>query len=216
VARIVGRKEFWGLTLQLDAATLVPRPETETVVEAALAGMQARAGDALRIADLGTGSGALLLALLMELSHAWGVGTDISPAAIEVARRNAAAHGMAGRAGFVVCDLAAALHGLFDLIVSNPPYVASEEIDGLAPEVREYDPRCALDGGADGLACYRAIARQTPALLAPGGRLVLEIGASQAPAVQDLLQAAGLCQVHMVKDLAGLARALVAEAPGHA
>ena len=157
VARIVGTKEFWGLPLALNADTLVPRPETETVVEAALAALSGARGRALRIADLDTGSGALLLALLSELPAARGVGTDISVAALSCARANAAALGLAGRASFVACDHGAALGGAalgggFDLIVANPPYVASGDIAALAPEVRDFDPRAALDGGADGLA----------------------------------------------------------------
>src|SRR5262249_13374166 len=141
VARILGEKEFWGLTLKLNAATLVPRPQTETVVEAALAALdrrQARSAP-LAIADLGVGSGALLLALIAELPHACGVGTDLSLAALTCARANAAALGFAERSLFVACHYAAALQGPFDLIVSNPPYVAHDEIAALAPEVRDFD-----------------------------------------------------------------------------
>ena len=157
VARIVGTKEFWSLDLRLDPATLVPRPETETLVEAALAVVDRHGSRArpLRIADLGTGSGAILLALLSELSNAIGVGCDIDSRAVLTARDNARRlapqHALANRALFVVCDLTAALRGPFDLIVSNPPYIASADIAALAPEVRLFDPRPALDGGADGL-----------------------------------------------------------------
>ncbi len=141
VARIVGWKEFWSLPLRIGAATLVPRPETETVVEAALAAVETRGPRSrpLRIADLGTGSGAILLALLAELPNACGVGTDISADALRVARDNAKHLGFS-RARFVACDLAAALRGPFDLIVSNPPYIASADIAALAPEVRDFDP----------------------------------------------------------------------------
>src|SRR4051812_47451331 len=152
VARILGVKEFWGLPLKLSAATLVPRPDTETVVELALE-MLRDAPDSnrgLRIADLGTGSGAILLALLSELPNAYGVGTDISCDALQTAHSNAVDLGVADRAAFVVCDYAAALSGPFDLIVSNPPYVRSADIAALAVDVRCYDPLRALDGGADG------------------------------------------------------------------
>jgi release factor glutamine methyltransferase len=211
VARIVGYKEFWSLRLAVDAATLVPRPETETVVEAALAAIDAggaRTGK-LRIADLGVGSGALLLALLAELPNAFGVGTDISRSALRVARTNARRLGLRG-ANFVACDLAAALGGAFDLIVANPPYVASGDIAALAPEVRDFDPRVALDGGPDGLNCYRAIAAAVPALLAPGGTLVVELGNGQARSVAALLAAAGLAPAPPRPDLGGVPRALVA------
>jgi release factor glutamine methyltransferase len=211
VARIVGTKEFWSLELRIDEATLVPRPETETVVEAALAaidlhGLRARA---LRIADLGTGSGAILLALLSELKTAFGVGSDLNPRALVMARDNARRLGL-HRAAFVACDLVAALRGPFDLIVSNPPYIASDDIATLAPEVRLFDPRLALDGGADGLNFYRAIAAATPALLAPEGAIVVEIGAGQAEPVTALFAAAGLAPSVARPDLNNVPRALAA------
>ncbi len=214
VARIIGVKEFWSLLLRVNAATLVPRPETETVVEAALAAIDANGSRtrALRIADLGTGSGALLLALLSELPNARGIGTDTSVAALAVARENAERLGYV-RAEFVVCDLAAALRGPFDLIVSNPPYIAAHEIAALAPEVRDHDPRLALDGGPDGLDFYRAIAASAGTLLAPGGDLVVELGAGQAPAVTALFAAAGLAVTGIRNDLLGIARALSARIP---
>jgi release factor glutamine methyltransferase len=214
VARIIGSKEFWGLNFKLDAATLVPRPETETVVEAALAALVPRPQGglrlpALRLADLGTGSGALLLALLSELPTAFGVGTDISVAALARARENAVAHGLEARAAFVACDYAAALTGPFDLIVSNPPYVARDEIALLAPEVRDFDPRRALDGGPDGLAAYRVIAEAARRLLSPAGHLVLELGIGQLDAVTHLLADAGLIAAGGARhDLGGVARAL--------
>ena len=162
VARILGQKEFWGLPLKLSAATLVPRPDTETVVERALEILRAENAitRALRIADLGTGSGAILLALLIELPDAVGVGTDISVEALDTAQANAAHLGLAIARSFVACDYATGLSGRFDLIVSNPPYIRSAEIAGLAPEVRDHDPPSALDGGADGLAAYRALIPQ--------------------------------------------------------
>jgi release factor glutamine methyltransferase len=211
VARIIGVKEFWSLELRVGAATLVPRPETETVVEAALDAVQRHDAHSrpLRIADLGTGSGAVLLALLSELPAACGVGTDTSTAALAVARDNAKRLGLSG-AHFVACDMAAALCGPFDLIVSNPPYIASADIAGLAPEVRDFDPRAALDGGPDGLAFYRAIAAAAPALLAPRGALIVELGAGQAQRVAALFSAAGLAPAAPRHDLNGVPRALCA------
>ena len=210
VARIVGEKEFWSLRFWVDATTLVPRPETETVVEAALAALDAEGlrAEELRLADLGTGSGALLLALLSELPRAFGVGTDMSAGVLRLARANAerlrirCAH-------FVACDLAAALAGPFDLVVSNPPYIATGDIAGLAPEVRNFDPRIALDGGTDGLNFYRAIAAGAPTLLKPGGALVVELGAGQAQPVAGLFAAAGLAPLPARADLSGMPRALV-------
>jgi release factor glutamine methyltransferase len=216
VARIVGAKEFWGLNFKLNAATLVPRPETETAVEAALAAVGTRRADRLTIADLGTGSGALLLALLSELPGACGIGTDRSVAALTAARANAAALGLAARAQFVACDYAAALAGPLDLIVSNPPYVVGADIASLAPEVRDFDPRLALDGGADGLDAYRSIVSQAQRLLAAGGLLVLEIGIGQREAVERMLDDAGLTVAETRHDLGGVARAVTASASGTA
>ncbi len=211
VARIVGMKEFWSLALSVDAATLVPRPETETVVEAALAAIDADGtrGRKLRVADLGTGTGALLLALLAELPDAFGVGTDTSFGALRVARSNARRLGF-GRAHFVACDMAVALDGPFNLIVANPPYIASGDIAALQPEVRNFDPRPALDGGTDGLDGYRAIAAGAPALLRTGGLLVVELGAGQAQSAAAMFAGAGLEPLPPRNDLKGLPRALVA------
>ena len=217
VARILGTKEFWGLPLRLSAATLVPRPETETVVEAALAALardDARARP-LRIADLGTGSGALLLALLSELPGAFGIGTDVSEEALTTARDNATCHGLSARAAFVACDFGSALAGSFDLVVSNPPYVHSADIPMLAPEVRDHDPRLALDGGTDGLTAYRAIAADARRLIAPNGHLVVELGAGAAAAVARTFSAAGLQIAGLPRsDLAGIERALHVTRPG--
>ena len=214
VARILGHKEFWALPLRISAATLVPRPESETVVEAALAVIDATGGRmrTLRVTDLGTGSGALLLALLSELPQADGVGTDVSAAALAVARGNATALGLAGRAVFVACDFASALQGPFDLIVCNPPYVATGEIAALAPEVREHDPWLALNGGSDGLVGYRTLAADAARLLAPSGRLVVELGAGQAEAVSALFTQIGLA-CWTTNDLANIPRALTALVP---
>lgn len=211
VARIVGLKEFWGLPLQLSAATLVPRPDTETVVELALEiwRRELSAKDRLRIVDIGTGSGAILLALLSEFPGAWGVGTDINLAALRTANSNAARLGFTPRAAFVACNYAAALSGVFDLVVSNPPYIRSAEIAGLAREVRDYDPLAALDGGADGLDAYRALIPQAARLLPPGGMLVVEAGLGQSGHIQELMTAAGLTTETPPKaDLAGVPRAV--------
>jgi release factor glutamine methyltransferase len=211
VARIVGNKEFWSLPLLVNASTLVPRPETETVVEVALAAVDASGPrtQALRIADLGTGSGALLLALLGELPNARGIGTDISIEALMMARANARRLGMT-RAAFVACDVASPLRSSFDLIVSNPPYIASREFAALAPEVRAFDPRSALDGGPDGLDCYRSLTASAPMLLGPGGALVVEIGAGQSGDVAELFAAAGLAVAAPHPDLNGIPRVLLA------
>jgi release factor glutamine methyltransferase len=210
VARILGRKEFWGLPLKLSAATLVPRPDTETVVELALDTLRTLPADrALRIADIGTGSGAILLALLRELPHAIGAGTDISLLALQTARRNAADLGLASRALFVACDYAAALSGPFDLIVSNPPYVRSSDIAALATEVRDHDPLVALDGGADGLDAYRALIPQAQRLLGDGGALIAEAGRGQSGEIKALMTAAELSVKHPPKtDLSGIPRAI--------
>jgi release factor glutamine methyltransferase len=212
VARIIGRKEFWSLPLRIDAATLVPRPETETIVEAALAAIDARGWRArpLRIADLGTGSGALALALSSELPNATIVATDLSLRALAVARDNARHLGF-GNISFTVCSMADALQGPFDLIVSNPPYIASGDIAVLAPDVRDFDPRLALDGGRDGLDAYRVIAASAPALLAPGGLLIVELGIGLAEPVTSLLAAAGLAVSPPRPDLNDVPRALAAE-----
>ncbi|WP_375415311.1 peptide chain release factor N(5)-glutamine methyltransferase [uncultured Bradyrhizobium sp.] len=211
VARITGLKEFWGLPLRLAPATLVPRPDTETVVEAALDILHAesRCAAPLRIADLGTGSGAILLALLSELPNAFGAGTDISAAALRTARGNARQLGLAARAAFVACDYAAALSGALDVMVSNPPYIRSADIAALDVEVRDHDPRRALDGGADGLNAYRLIIPEAVRLLAPGGVLIVEVGCGQHGDVQELMAAAGLTAAGPAKtDLAGIRRAV--------
>jgi release factor glutamine methyltransferase len=194
IARILGVKEFWSLPLRLSAETLVPRPDTETVVAFALELLSQTPprGRALRILDIGTGSGAILLALLTELPCAIGVGTDISLAALETARRNAGDLALASRAIFVKCNYAAALSGPFDLIVSNPPYIASRDIAELDPEVRDHDPHRALDGGADGLDAYRGLIPDAVRLLVAGGALVVEAGQGQINDIRDLMDAAGL------------------------
>jgi release factor glutamine methyltransferase len=209
VARIVGTREFWSLPLGVTPDVLVPRPETETVVEAVLAVVER--GRPLRIADLGVGSGAILLALLSELPTAFGIGTDRHPGALGVARDNAQRLGLAGRVGLVACDFGAALAGACDVVVSNPPYIPTRDIAALAADVRDFDPRAALDGGPDGLAAYRAIAADAGRLLAPGGWLAVEIGVGQGEAVSGLLAAHGLAVAGAPRrDLAGRARVVMA------
>lgn len=212
VARITGTKEFWSLPLRVNGATLVPRPETETVVTAALRALDRRGprSTAWRIADIGTGSGAIALALLSELPNAFAVGTDISAAPLAVARDNAGRLGVS-RAAFVVCDMTSALSGPFDLIVSNPPYITTADLDRLAPEVRLFDPRVALDGGADGLHGYRALAATVAPLLARNGVLVVELGRGKVEPVAALIAAAGLAPMAPQPDLNGTPRALIAE-----
>jgi release factor glutamine methyltransferase len=212
VARIIGKKEFWSFPLRVDTATLLPRPETETVVEAVLAAIDAGGARsrALRIADLGTGSGAILLALLSELPNAFGVGTDASVPALCVASDNARRLGLA-RARFVACDMAAALGGTFDVVVSNPPYVASGDIAALAPEVRDFDPWRALDGGPDGLQFYRTIGAAALRLLAPGGAVAVEMGIGQAQPVAAIFAAAGLAPSPPRSDVNDVPRALIAK-----
>jgi len=215
VARIIGSREFWSLSLIVTPDVLVPRPDTETVVEAALdiTNREVTHLESLRVLDIGTGSGALLLALLSELPNATGTGTDISTAALNIAHANAVRYGLESRCCFVACDTAAGVQGRFDLIVSNPPYVARGDIAALDGEVRDYDPAVALDGGDDGLRVYRSIAADTPRLLADGGRLVVELGAGQEPAVRSVLTGAGLAPGAAYKDLAGIPRALEAGMP---
>ncbi len=212
VARVVGEKEFWGLPFKLSSAALVPRPDTETLVEAALAAIDAdkRRNDHLLIADLGVGSGAILLALLHELPNAFGIGTDRNAEAIATAHDNAAALGLSSRTAFAMMDFGAALGHSFDLVVSNPPYVASDDIASLSRDVREHDPHLALDGGRDGLDAYRAIAGQAPDLLRDGGLIAVEIGLGQADDVAAIFEAYGaVTMIACRADLSGIPRALL-------
>lgn len=205
VARIIGAWEFWGLPFALGPDTLVPRPDTESVVEAALRLFPER-DRPLRLIDLGTGSGCILVALLHERANAFGIGLDRAQGALAVGRRNAEANGVGDRAAFLCGSWLEALTGPFDLIVSNPPYIAASVIATLQPEVRLHDPRAALDGGEDGLDAYRAIlsgVAQRPGLLSAGGALVLEIGYDQAPALTRLAQTAGFAEARVGRDLAG-------------
>ncbi|WP_081689145.1 peptide chain release factor N(5)-glutamine methyltransferase [Inquilinus limosus] len=208
VSRILGRREFWSLDFALGPATLDPRPDSETLVEAALAAAPDRI---LRVLDLGTGTGCLLLAVLHDRPAAFGVGVDRSEAAARVARDNARALGLANRAAFLVGDWATALGVRFDLVLSNPPYIPEGEIAALEPEVRDHDPRLALSGGADGLDAYRALAAALPDLLEPGGTAVVELGIGQAPAVTEMFRGAGLDIAGTPHDLAGIERCVVAK-----
>jgi len=208
LSHLFGRREFWSLPFKVTADTLDPRPDSETIVEAALDCVSDRPAP-LRILDLGTGTGCLLLALLSELPTAFGVGVDRSIAAAQVAAENAVTLGFGGRAAFVVGDWGQAVLGNFDLIVSNPPYIPRGHIDGLELEVSRYEPRLALAGGEDGLSAYRAILPDLPGFLSPGGVAVLEIGADQADSVTALAQKAGLVVLPVRSDLASRDRCLV-------
>ncbi len=210
VARILGTREFWSLPFKLTPDTLDPRPDSETVVESALAALAAAGvSRPLRLLDLGTGTGCLLLALLHELPNARGLGVDIDAKACAAAAANAASLGLERRAWFAAGDWGRATGGAFNLIVANPPYVPDGCIDALQPEVARYEPRRALAGGADGLDCYRALAPDLARLLAPDGLGVVEIGAGQAGAVMELFAAAGLEGLGAGRDLAGIERCVV-------
>jgi release factor glutamine methyltransferase len=194
VARITGTREFYGRGFTIAPPALDPRPDTETLIEAALAVVERRGwrDRTLSLLDLGTGTGCILVTLLAELPRAQGLGTDLSPSALALAAANAVRLGVGSRAAFMAADWLDGIAGKFDLVLSNPPYLASGEIAGLAPEVAAYDPMLALDGGPDGLDAYRRIAAGASAVLAEGGRLLVEIGAGQAAQVSDIFRAAGL------------------------
>lgn len=214
--RIFGEREFWGLTFRLSPATLEPRPDTETLIDAALAAFAGRRSEPLRILDLGTGTGCLLVALLSEFREADGLGIDLSPEACATAATNAERNGVAGRARFQPGDWTAGLEGLFDLIVSNPPYIRRGAIATLAREVREHDPVLALDGGEDGLGPYRIFSGTLAPFLAPGGLIILEIGAGQETDVVEIMQAGGFRHLGSRHDLGGHVRALMFGHPGEA
>lgn len=210
MAYILGEREFWGLPFKVSPAVLVPRPDSETVIEAALA-LLADRDRPWRILDLGLGSGCLLLTLLREFPAARGVGLEVSEAALAVARSNAVALGVDGRAELLPGDWCEPgwrdrIGGPFDLLVSNPPYIEAGAIAGLMPDVSRFEPRLALDGGPDGLAAYRAIAAVAPRLVAPGGRLLLEVGEGQAPEIYDIFQSTGFAAEAPWKDLGGIDR----------
>jgi len=209
VSRILGRREFWSLPFTVTTAVLDPRADSETLVAAVL---EHAPGDraAPRLLDLGTGCGCLLLALLSELTSARGLGTDTSHAALMTAKENAKRLGLARRAAFVQASWCDAIGPGWDIILSNPPYIAAAVISTLDPEVRCHDPQTALDGGADGLAAYRALLPGAVRCLASGGLLALEVGVGQAEAVSALLAGVGLRQIDAKPDLAGVVRCLLA------
>jgi release factor glutamine methyltransferase len=206
LSRIVGKREFWGLSFAITPQVLDPRPETETIVEAVLSILSDRREDPMRILDLGVGSGALLCALLTEFGAARGLGVDISADAAEVARGNLQACGLASRAEIRVGDWTSGLEGRFDLIVSNPPYIPTADLAGLPREVRDFDPSLALDGGIDGLDAYRRILPESRRLLAPGGWLLAELGGTQAADVTAIANQCGFTDVRTYQDLAGANR----------
>lgn len=201
VSRIFGKREFYGRDFIINERVLDPRPDSETLIEAALEYLPPDA--ALTILDLGTGSGCLLLTLLAERDTMQGVGADVSPHALAVARDNAAHLGLESRAAFIESDWLKNIAGRFDMIVSNPPYLAPGEMEFLARDVADYDPHLALYGGSDGLDPYRFICREAAAFLNPGGHLVFEIGALQASRVIAIMQEAGFEGVALRQDLAG-------------
>ncbi|HYZ61574.1 MAG TPA: peptide chain release factor N(5)-glutamine methyltransferase [Acetobacteraceae bacterium] len=213
LAFILGWQEFWSLRFRVSPATLIPRADSETLVEAALA---ARPEGVASVLDLGTGTGCLLLAILSEFRGAWGVGTDRNKEAARLAQANARALGLADRAAFVCADWAAPIGARFDLVLSNPPYVPSAEVAGLMPEVARFEPVGALDGGPDGLDAYRAVLAELPRLVRPGGLAVLELGLGQAGAVAALARETGFGRISTRRDLAGIERALLIEAGANA
>lgn len=209
VSRIVGHREFWSLPFKLSAATLDPRPDTETLVDAVLAHCAKTGQTTPSLLDLGTGSGCILLALLSELPGACGLGVDLSPEAAQMAAKNAEMLGLGPRARFVCGDWGTALTGAFDVITANPPYIPDAEIETLEPEVAYFDPRAALAGGGDGLSCYRALAPDARRLLKAGGLIALEVGWQQAPKVAAIFQSIGLNCFATHHDLAGHERCLL-------
>ncbi len=212
VARILGEQEFYGLDFALGPGTLVPRPETEMLVDAAIGFLRGRKGT--RLLDLGTGTGCIAIAALANLPDAVGVAVDLNPEALKVATANRARHGLEGRLALREGSWFEPVAGeRFDLIVSNPPYIESAAIADLMVEVRGFDPHLALDGGADGLGPYRVMAQEGLRHLTEGGMLALEIGAGQGVAVKNLLVAAGFANVQVENDLAGLDRMVIAHHP---
>jgi release factor glutamine methyltransferase len=207
LALILGYREFWSLRFAVSRATLIPRPESETLIEAALRLFTDRSAP-LRILDLGTGTGCLLLASLHEFPQAFGVGTDHAFPAVRLARDNASSLGLADRSAFACADWAQPISARFDLILSNPPYIESAAIPKLMPEVAHYEPCSALDGGADGLEAYRTLIPAIPELLRPAGVAILEIGARQAAAVAGLAKIQGMTTSYE-RDLAGIPRAVI-------
>jgi release factor glutamine methyltransferase len=209
LSRLAGHREFWSLDFALSPDTLDPRPDSETLIAAALADIPDRAAP-LRVVDLGTGTGCLLLALLSELPHARGIGVDIAPGAITTARGNAARLGLANRAAFQLGGWGSRIAGPADVILTNPPYIPCDEIAALPPEVLRYDPVAALDGGPDGLAAYRVLGPAIRDLLSAAGKAYVELGAGQVDQVARLMAEAGLRVAAVKRDLAGIERCLIA------
>ncbi len=212
MSHITGEREFWSLPFFVDRRVLDPRPDSETLVEAVLADFSDRQAP-LRLLDLGTGTGCLLCALLTEFPAATGVGVDVSDAALRVARANAGRHGLAARARLQFGNWARDLAGPFDVIVANPPYIVRDDMASLKPEVRCHEPVMALDGGTDGLDAYRAICPDLPRLLAHGGGSYLEVGMGQAGMICDLMREAGMTEIGVRRDLAGIDRVVTARGP---
>lgn len=214
MAQILGQREFWSLPFKVTAATLDPRPDTETLVDAALGVIGLGRWKPLRLLDLGTGTGCILAALLSECPAATGIGVDASPEAAAVAAENIAALGLDARAEIRLGDWCAGLAGTFDVIVSNPPYIPEAEVARLAPEVRLFEPRMALTPGGDGLGAYRAILKGLHGIAAPGAIVAFEVGQGQADDVAALMSAAGLIAVTQRHDLAGIARVVLGQQGG--
>jgi len=213
IAYIIGSREFWSLTFKVSKATLIPRPDSETLIEAVLAAAREKSGDksaSLRILDLGTGSGCLLLALLSELPNATGTGIDLNAAACLVALENAKNLGRGSRANFREGDWLAGMHGTFDIIISNPPYIVEAEIASLEVDVKLFEPHLALSGGPDGLAAYRTIAAQTRPHLAAGGLLGVEIGIGQAADIKGIFTDNGFKILGIYQDIANIERCILA------
>lgn len=210
LAYITGHKEFWSLDFKVGPGVLIPRPDSETLIETALSLFPDRTAP-LAIADLGTGSGALLIAALKEFPRAHGIGFERSPEALRYAQSNLDAHGLGSRADILAADWNEAVGAGFDLILSNPPYISTAGIEALEPDVRLYEPRAALDGGPDGLDSYRSLAGILPRLLRPGAHALLELGQGQFAPAESLFQD---LQTHPpVPDLAGIPRVLVLKRP---
>ena len=206
-AYITGIREFWSLSFAVSRDVLIPRPETETLIESALRKFPSRDAP-LRVLDLGTGSGCLLLAFLSERPNATGVGADLSQAALRLAARNARDLSLAGRATFIQSRWTSGISGRFDVVFANPPYIPADEFAGLAPEVAQYEPRLALDGGADGFRAYREIAAELAKSMAPGGLLFVEAGYGQALEVRNIFSAAKFQHRDTVSDLGGVPRCI--------
>lgn len=211
VSRILGVREFWSLQFFLSADTLDPRPDSETIIDAALKLFSESQKKAVSILDIGTGSGCLLLALLSEWKPSWGLGVDISSGAVQTAQDNAEALGLGDRARFCVSDWLGAVDGPFDLVISNPPYIRADSVPDLSPEVRTFDPMRALVGGADGLEAYRKILPDCRRVLRPGGVVIVEFGQGQHNEVESIMRAEGLTRIESHEDLSGTIRCLSAQ-----